>query len=74
MIKGLYVSKTCLVNLGNTTEACSSLHDSNNTELQLETQKYVSEIQAYNGMLQEKLVAIIFGWFQNEKQTHLTLP
>ena len=60
MIKGLYVSKTCLVNLKNSTEACNSLH--NHTELHLETQKYVSEIQAYNGMLQSA-PGIVFTLF-----------
>ena len=48
--QGLYLEKACKVNLNKTDAVCDNIHQHNET--QKETQKYVSEIQAYNGMLQ----------------------
>ena len=48
--QGLYLEKACKVNLNRTESVCDNIHD--HSETQKETQKYVSEIQAYNGMLQ----------------------
>ena len=58
--QGLYLNKACLVNLNYTQEVCSNIH--NQTEIQKETQRFVSEIQAYNGMLQSA-PAIVFTLF-----------
>jgi MFS family permease len=58
--QGLYLNKACLVNLNYTQEICSNIH--NQTEIQKETQRFVSEIQAYNGMLQSA-PAIVFTLF-----------
>ena len=46
----LYLKKACLVNLNYTEEVCDNLQ--NQTDIQTEVQKYVSQIQAYNGFLQ----------------------
>ena len=46
----LYLKKACLVNLNYTEEVCDNLQ--NQTDVQTEVQKYVSQIQAYNGLLQ----------------------
>ena len=48
--KALYVEKACKVNFNHTEAICDNI--SNHSEIQKETQKYVSGIQAYNGMLQ----------------------
>ena len=58
--QGLYLDKACLVNLNYTEDICGNIH--NHTEIQKVTQKYVSEIQGYNGMLQSA-PAIIFTLF-----------
>jgi len=58
--QGLYLNKACLVNLNHTEEVCGNIHD--HIEIQKETQKFVSEIQAYNGMLQSA-PAIVFTLF-----------
>ena len=58
--QGLYLDKACKVNLNHTEEICDNIHD--HSDIQKETQKYVSEIQAYNGMLQSA-PAIIFTLF-----------
>ena len=58
--QGLYLNKACLVNLNHTEEICGNIH--NHTEIQKETQKFVSEIQGYNGMLQSA-PAIVFTLF-----------
>ena len=58
--QGLYVRKACLVNLNHTEEICANIF--NHSEIQKETQKFVSEIQAYNGMLQSA-PAIVFTLF-----------
>ena len=58
--QGLYLDKACLVNLNYTEDICCNIH--NHTEIQKVTQKYVSEIQGYNGMLQSA-PAIIFTLF-----------
>ena len=48
--QALYVEKACKVNFNHTEAICDNI--SNHSEIQKETQKYVSGIQAYNGMLQ----------------------
>jgi MFS family permease len=58
--QGLYLNKACIVNLNYTEEICRNIHD--NVTIQKETQKFVSEIQAYNGMLQSA-PAIVFTLF-----------
>eukprot|EP00092_Neocalanus_flemingeri_P036288 GFUD01039510.1.p1 GENE.GFUD01039510.1~~GFUD01039510.1.p1 ORF type:complete len:539 (-),score=81.11 GFUD01039510.1:778-2394(-) len=58
--EGLYLDKACKVNLNYTEEICDNIH--NHTEVQKETQKFVSELQAYNGILQSA-PAIIFTLF-----------
>ena len=58
--QGLYLNKACLVNLNHTEEVCANIHS--HIEIQKETQKFVSEIQAYNGMLQSA-PAIVFTLF-----------
>ena len=58
--QGLYLKKACLVNLNYTSEICNNIH--NYTAIQKETQRFVSDIQAYNGMLQSA-PAIIFTLF-----------
>ena len=58
--QGLYLSKACLVNLNYTEDECTNIE--NQPEIQKETQRFVSEIQAYNGMLQSA-PAIVFTLF-----------
>lgn len=56
----LYLEKACKVNLNYTEEICDNMNS--HSEIQIEVQKYVSEVQAYNGVLQS-LPAIIFTFF-----------
>jgi len=56
----LYLQKGCQVNLGVSASVCLNLTAYNQT--QLETQKLVSGVQAYNGLLQS-LPAIVFTLF-----------
>jgi len=58
--QALYLDKACLVNLNYPEEICENIN--NHTQMHKETQKLVSEIQAYNGMLQSA-PAIIFTLF-----------
>ena len=55
--QALYLEKACKVNLNQTEAICDNIY--NHTETQKETQKYVSGIQAYNGMLQVRSEIII---------------
>ena len=48
--QSLYLNKACKVNLGHNDTVCDNIQDYE--EVQVETQQYVSQIQAYNGMLQ----------------------
>ena len=48
--QSIYIDKTCKVNLNETEAVCDNIQQFNET--QKEAQKYVSEIQAYNGALQ----------------------
>ena len=58
--QSLYMSKACLINLNYNETICSNIF--NHSDIQKETQKFVSEIQAYNGMLQSA-PSIIFTLF-----------
>ena len=58
--QGLYLTKACKVNLNYTEEICDNIHA--NLTIQTETQKYVAQIQAYNGMLQSA-PGIVFTLF-----------
>ena len=48
--QSLYLNKACKVNLGHNDTVCDNIQEYE--EVQVETQQYVSQIQAYNGMLQ----------------------
>ena len=48
--QSIYIDKTCKVNLNETEAICDNIQQFNET--QKEAQKYVSDIQAYNGALQ----------------------
>ena len=48
--RSIYIDKTCKVNLNETEAICAHIQEFNET--QKEVQKYVSDIQAYNGALQ----------------------
>merc|ERR1712055_279117 len=56
----LYLKKACRVNLNYSSEICDNI--SNHTEIQIETQKLVAGIQAYNGFLQN-VPGLIFTLF-----------
>ena len=58
----LYLEKACKVNLNYTIEVCEHLNGPNNSLIQVEVQKYVSEVQAYNGIIQS-LPTIVFAFF-----------
>ena len=59
-VQALYMDKACQVNLVYPQEICQNVN--NHTQIHQETQKLVSEVQAYNGMLQSA-PAIIFTLF-----------
>ena len=52
--QSIYIDKTCKVNLNETEAICDNIQQFNET--QKEAQKYVSDIQAYNGALQVIIV------------------
>ena len=52
--KSIFIDKTCKVNLNETEAICDNIQQFNET--QKEAQKYVSDIQAYNGALQVIIV------------------
>ena len=54
--QSIYIDKTCKVNLNETEAICDNIQQFNET--QKEAQKYVSDIQAYNGALQVIIVCI----------------
>jgi len=56
----LYIQKACQVNLQYSAEVCANL--SQHKEVQIETQEYVSGVQANNGFLQ-RLPAVVFTLF-----------
>jgi len=59
----LYLQKACQVNLNYSAEVCGNLTLDVHNETQEETQKYVSSVQAYNGLLQNlpPLVFVLFA-------------
>ena len=56
----LYLAKACKVNLNYTEALCDNIHQ--HGDVQQETQKYVSGVQAYNGLLQSA-PTVIFTLF-----------
>jgi len=56
----LYIQKACQVNLEYSPEICANL--SQHKEIQIETQEYVSGVQANNGFLQ-RLPSVVFTLF-----------
>ena len=56
----LYLMKACKVNLNYTEAECDNIND--HSEVQIATQRYVSQIQAYNGALQS-VPGIILAFF-----------
>jgi len=56
----LYIWKACRVNFNYTEEICKNI--SNHKDKQIDVQKFVAEIQGYNGILQS-IPAIVFSFF-----------
>lgn len=56
----LYLMKACKVNLNFTAAECENIN--NHSHVQISTQQYVSEIQAYNGVLQS-VPGIVLAFF-----------
>ena len=50
--QALYLDKVCQVNLGHSGELCSNLTE--DSDLQVQTQEYVSGVQAHNSFLQAR--------------------